>query len=67
MDKRVKYQSMKEVEKALAKLGFVKVRSKKHPVWKDDRGRSVVLPFSASDWRAVANLTSELRRRGIEI
>lgn len=47
--------------------GFELVRSKKHQVYKDDAGRTMVLPSTPSDIRAYRNAIADMRRlHGIE-
>lgn len=55
---------MRDLEKQLRAAGFRVVREKKHKVWRDDTGLTIISPKSHSDHRAAENLAATLRRLG---
>jgi hypothetical protein len=53
---------MTKVESILAAHGFEVVRQKKHKVWRDENGRTIVTPASPSDRRWNDNAIGDLSR-----
>lgn len=56
-----------DLERALRQGGFVLVRTKGHRVWRGPDGQTVSVPYSSGDKRALNNLLSHLRQRGIRV
>jgi len=53
----------KDVERLMIQYDYVKVRQKKHMVWRDDNGNQVITGASTSDsYNAIKNLESRLKR-----
>lgn len=50
------------IQSELQQMGFVLVRERNHQIWRDSRGRVVVLPKTPSDFRAVKNARALVKR-----
>ena len=56
-------RGQKDVETLMTRYDYVKVRGKKHIIWRDDDGNQVVTGASTSDYTtAIKNLEARLKR-----
>jgi hypothetical protein len=56
-------RGQKDVEKLMTQYDYVKVRGKKHIIWRDDDGNQVVTGASTSNYTAsIKNLEARLKR-----
>jgi predicted RNA binding protein YcfA (HicA-like mRNA interferase family) len=55
---------LRAAERELETMGFGLVREGAHRIFRDAAGRTVVVPkpHASGDWRAMKNLTAQIRR-----